>query len=156
MKMSDILIHEAVFLAEAAFKDKKDKSGFPYVGHLYRVAARVEELGGRPEVVAAAMLHDLLEDTTGYEEALTMFGGEVKILVEIVSRYQEETYADYITRIIMSKNRDAILIKLADMEDNTDPARLPLQSDGTEGVQNPRYAKWYPVIEAAFYGIQVQ
>ena len=38
-------------------------TGEPYVEHPERVAARIAALGFSPEVIAAAFLHDVVEDT---------------------------------------------------------------------------------------------
>lgn len=137
MRLSNALVYKAVFLAERAFKGKLDKGGFPYIGHLYRVASRVEELGGGPEEVAAAMLHDLLEDTKGFEAEFAEFPYEVRRQVESVTRRPGESYALFMTRVL-DGDVHTIRLKLADMKDNMDPAR------NTEGVPNSRYAKWFP------------
>lgn len=149
MKLSNALIHKAVFLAEEAFKDRKDKNGFPYIGHLYRVASRVEELGGGPAAIAAAMLHDFIEDIPAglpidWHPEFNSFPDSVKSLVKIVSRRKDETYKQFIMRIIESENDEALMIKLADMRDNMDPARYH------EEAPNSRYEKWYPVLLEAY------
>src|SRR4029079_5058851 len=58
----------------------------PYIGHPRDVAAAVVEFGGGQEVVAAAWLHDVVEDT-GYplEEVRARLGPRVAQLVEAVT-----------------------------------------------------------------------
>jgi (p)ppGpp synthase/HD superfamily hydrolase len=61
-------------------------TGEPYVEHTERVAAMVAELGFPDTVVAAAYLHDVLEDTdTTFGDLVTEFGPEVAALVAEVT-----------------------------------------------------------------------
>jgi|ERR1035437_3265371 GTP pyrophosphokinase len=134
-------LHKAVWLAERLFKDVKDKSGFPYVGHLYRVAARVAVHG--TTMMIAAMLHDAIEDTDlKLADIWADFGSEVALLVFTVSRQPDETYAEFIHRIADTKNVNAIRLKLADLADNTDPARPKIISGDryTEAISELRNA----------------
>ena len=58
------------------------KDGSPYVSHLLQVAGLVLEHGGSMEQAAAALLHDVVEDTTAtFEEVRTRFGAVVERIV---------------------------------------------------------------------------
>ena len=61
-------------------------TGEPYEEHLRRVAAIVEEHAGDPEMIAAAWLHDVVEDTPAtIEEVERAFGPGVRGLVEALT-----------------------------------------------------------------------
>ncbi len=94
----------------------------PYVNHPLRVA---EALAARPGgatygLYAAAVLHDVLEDTTVTAADLVAAGipEDVVRVVVIVTRIEGETYWDYIDRVLDSGNADAIALKVADTTDN--------------------------------------
>lgn len=120
--MTPAYVAKARALAALAHASHVDKAGAPYFGHVSRVAAS-PRLGGDPELVAAAYLHDAIEDTalTPPELAAAGIPPEVVAIVETVTRRAAETYAAFIARI--AKCPRARLVKLADLDDNTDPAR---------------------------------
>ena len=69
--------------AHAAVGQKRKYSGDDYIIHPQRVAAIVEKHGGTDEMIAAAWLHDTVEDTDVTPELITeMFGDEVASIVE--------------------------------------------------------------------------
>jgi (p)ppGpp synthase/HD superfamily hydrolase len=99
--MSNIMNHPLVVHADAcaadAHKDQKRKyDGQPYIVHPRRVASRVAKHGGTAAMVAAALLHDTIEDTwVTYEYLLEEFGPEVADLVqELSDRYTHEDFPD--------------------------------------------------------------
>jgi (p)ppGpp synthase/HD superfamily hydrolase len=69
--------------AHAAVGQKRKYSGDDYIIHPGRVAAIVEKHGGTDEMIAAAWLHDTVEDTDVTPELITeMFGDDVAAIVE--------------------------------------------------------------------------
>jgi (p)ppGpp synthase/HD superfamily hydrolase len=61
---------------------RNGSGGMPYVEHPISVAALLDEQGQRDEVLAAALLHDVVEDSdTTIEELRELFGGEVAGMV---------------------------------------------------------------------------
>ena len=69
--------------AHAAIGQKRKYSGDDYIVHPQRVAAIVEKHGGTDEMVAAAWLHDTVEDTDVTPDLITkMFGVDVAGIVE--------------------------------------------------------------------------
>lgn len=63
----------------------------------------------------AALLHDVLEDTTWTETQLReIFGDEVVDIVVLLTKDKTLTYRQNIEKIIHSGNTDAITVKLAD------------------------------------------
>lgn len=69
--------------AHAAIGQKRKYSGDDYIVHPQRVAAIVEKHGGTDEMIAAAWLHDTVEDTDVTPDLITkMFGDNVADIVE--------------------------------------------------------------------------
>jgi (p)ppGpp synthase/HD superfamily hydrolase len=82
------LIAAALAFALEAHGDQVRKgTAIPYVSHLVQVAGLVLEYGGDAEQVAAALLHDTIEDCAGVDAAglRARFGGEVARIVESCS-----------------------------------------------------------------------
>lgn len=104
-----------------------DKAGAPYVDHLIRVQRHLLRLfpDATPEERHAAWLHDVLEDTAVTGRDLLAFGypSEVVALISALSRPDIGTYAEWIETLATGP-RSAIRIKIADLTDNSDPARL--------------------------------
>lgn len=118
------LAEEALAYARSLHAGQVDKAGAPYSGHLERVAAAVRAAGGDPVAVAAAALHDAVEDGhIDLAELRERFGSEVAEEVDALSRRAGETYRAFIERL--APRPRARLCKLADLRDNSDLARLP-------------------------------
>ncbi len=102
------------------------KSGEPYVHHLIEVAYIVATLQGGPVTIAAALLHDVVEDTdTTIDDIKNMFGEETARIVDSLTkiqrlklskRTQEEFEAEDHRKIFLGMAKDVrvIIIKLAD------------------------------------------
>lgn len=106
------LIAKAQAHAELAHASQTDKRGRPYMRHVLEVAAAVHHHG--PHAIAVALLHDVLEDTTHTD--LTDYPPEVREAVEVITRQDTETYAQYIDRV--AKHPLARAVKLADLRLN--------------------------------------
>ena len=93
----------------------------------------------------AALLHDLLEDTPHTAEDLRALGYDEAVIrrVETVTRRESErlTYQDKIGKIAGTGDIGAILIKLADNEDNADPQRVRALPDSRALVRRYEEAK---------------
>lgn len=123
--------------AAAAHGDQKRKyTGEPYVYHTISVSRIVKEQGGDLNMQAAALLHDVLEDTKVSHQELRVFLHSVDqesaddvlaLVVELTDVYTSESFphlnrkarkeleAERLGRCSARAKR----IKLADMEDNT-------------------------------------
>lgn len=103
-----------------------DKSGIDYITHPERVAAGVAQRGGNTEAIAAAWLHDVLEDcdVSAAELALAGIPATVIEAVQAVTKIDGESLQDYCARI--AANPTALAVKRADLADNTDAARTAL------------------------------
>ncbi len=118
------LIAEAYGMAHAAHKGQVRKSGEPFVYHPLATADVLAELHLDSTTIAAALLHDVLEDTNVRKEELAArFGGEVADIVDGVTKLKrlpsgnlEDTQAESLRKMIVAMSRDVrvIIIKLAD------------------------------------------
>jgi len=81
------LVMRAYQVAEQAHQEQKRLSGEPYINHCIAVASILADLNVPPEVVAAGLLHDTVEDTTvTLADIRREFGDTVKILVDGVTK----------------------------------------------------------------------
>lgn len=133
---------KAFELVEELFKDVVDKGGNAYINHLTKVASKVK--GDKEKTVA--LLHDVIEDTSVTKDDLIGMGFSQDVVdaVVILSRKDNETYAEFINRIADSKNSSAIKVKVADLEDNMELNRIakPTSEDikRVEKRYKPAYA----------------
>jgi (p)ppGpp synthase/HD superfamily hydrolase len=69
--------------AHAAVGQRRKYTNEPYIVHPIRVATTVAKFGGTDEMIAAAYLHDVVEDTgVSIEDILDMFGSVVAVIVD--------------------------------------------------------------------------
>lgn len=116
------LIQRAYSVAERAHEGQRRKSGDPYITHPVAVATILAELGMSGSTLAAALLHDTVEDTPYTLEALTAdFGPEVAMLVDGVTKLDKVTFGDAAQSetvrkmvVAMAKDIRVLVIKLAD------------------------------------------
>ena len=81
------LVMRAYQTAEEAHREQKRHSGEPYINHCIAVASILADLKVPPEVVAAGLLHDTVEDTSvTLADIRRDFGDTVKILVDGVTK----------------------------------------------------------------------
>src|SRR5215216_5298580 len=81
------LVQRAYRVAEEAHREQKRHSGEPYINHCLAVASILADLRVPPEVVAAGLLHDTVEDTTvTLNDIRRDFGGTIATLVDGVTK----------------------------------------------------------------------
>ncbi|WP_273367186.1 RelA/SpoT family protein [Alicyclobacillus herbarius] len=118
------IVRRAYALAETAHSGQFRKSGDPYITHPLAVADILADLRLDTTTLAAALLHDVVEDTsvTG-EDIVRQFGPEVAALVDGVTKLKrikfdsrEEHQAENLRKMFMAMAKDirVLLIKLAD------------------------------------------
>ena len=122
------LIRRAYLFAREAHADQTRASGEPYISHSVAVAMILAELRLDAVTIAAALLHDVPEDTTHtIEEIRSKFGSEVAGLVDGVTKLgriewksREERQAENLRKMFLAMANDIriILIKLADRVHN--------------------------------------
>lgn len=118
------LLDRAFERANQAHQGQKRLSGEPYIVHPLEVALILSEMRMDPITVAAALLHDVLEDTEITKKELEKeFGEEITFLVESVSKISKIEAKTHIQRqaetirkmlLAMAKDLRVIIIKLAD------------------------------------------
>lgn len=123
-KQHDELVRTAYAVAYEAHLPQKRDSGEPYIDHPVEVARILIELQLDSASVAAALLHDVLEDTRVTREQLqACFGEEVTYLVDGVTKLtrledqsKEEAQAGSYRKmfIAMADDPRVVLVKLAD------------------------------------------
>ena len=122
-KESELGVVERAFeAAEKAHRGQLRKSGDPYITHPVAVAEILVDFGLDPATIAAALLHDTVEDTAYSPEKLREdFGDEVATLVEGVTKLDRLTYgptaeAETVRKMVVAMAKDirVLVIKLAD------------------------------------------
>ena len=118
------MIERAWLVAKEAHADQKRSSGEPYINHPLNVAAILAEMQLDDKTIAAALLHDVVEDTIfTFDEMEDMFGSEIALLVDGVTKIgkiyfqtKEQQQIEAYRKLIIATAKDlrVILIKLAD------------------------------------------
>ena len=116
------IIERAFQTAEAYHATQLRKSGEPYITHPLAVAQILADLGIGATTIAAALLHDTVEDTGYSLEALRSdFGDEVAMLVDGVTKldklkFGDNTQAETVRKMVVAMSKDirVLVIKLAD------------------------------------------
>ena len=118
------MIDRAYALAAKAHGDQRRRSGEPYICHPLSVAQILVELGMDSESIAAALMHDVAEDTSvGITEIRQKFGDEVALLVDGVTKLTqikfsnvEDRQAENLRKMLLAMSQDVrvMIIKLCD------------------------------------------
>ncbi|WP_404289438.1 HD domain-containing protein [Glutamicibacter arilaitensis] len=127
-------------IARRAHEGQFDKAGVDYITHPARVAASVGEHGGSDETVAAAWLHDVLEDCEVTPSDLLSAGIPQSVIdaVDSVTKRNGERIEDYCVRV--RANPIGLMVKYADLADNTSPERTALLDDTVRTRLAEKYA----------------
>ncbi|MDH5483980.1 MAG: bifunctional (p)ppGpp synthetase/guanosine-3',5'-bis(diphosphate) 3'-pyrophosphohydrolase [Gammaproteobacteria bacterium] len=117
-------VYQAYLFGAQAHDGQYRQTGEPYIYHPISVARILAEMHMDSKSIAAAILHDVIEDTVATKEQVAeKFGDEVSELVDGVSKLTEfkfknkkEQQAVNIQKVLMAMARDirVIMIKLAD------------------------------------------
>lgn len=114
-----------------AHEGQKDKEGQPYWTHLAQVWQNTIDLGGDVPTQAAAILHDVVEDTAFTLKDMEGFVPEKTVkIIEAMTKRPSEHNPTYIGRVIAG-GRGSRIVKLADLRHNTDPERLAQLPENT-------------------------
>jgi guanosine-3',5'-bis(diphosphate) 3'-pyrophosphohydrolase len=164
-------IASAVQFATAYHGDQRRKTGVPYLEHLLEAVQILVEGAGvsSPDVLVAAVLHDVVEDTPAtLADVRAAFGPRVAELVGWVtipaSEHGEDSSAarEAYLRRLRDAPRDAVLVKLADRMSNVQTLRnLPPDRQRAYYAQTvtyivplaagePWFADWYAAWQAEF------
>lgn len=127
--MSDVIRRAIIFAhaAHAAIDQRRKYTQEPYINHPARVAMLVASVTNDRNMIAAAWLHDVVEDTkiplTLIEQS---FGRDIAELVAELTDVATKEDGNRATRVTLNRQHTALAsaraqtIKLADLIDNTD------------------------------------
>lgn len=112
-------VESAFELALKAHKGQVDKAGKAYIMHPVRVASNFKE----DNLIIVSLLHDVVEDTDiQLVQIESLFGKEIALAVDGLTRRENESYDDFISRC--SGNELSRCVKIEDLKDNMDLTRL--------------------------------
>ncbi|MGJ7516986.1 HD domain-containing protein [Pseudomonas baetica] len=134
--MTQTLEH-AIAIAAGAHEGQVDKGGAPYILHALRVMLKVTTQEER----IVAVLHDVVEDCDISLDELREEGFSETVLtaIESLTKRPAEAYEAFIERV--SQNPIGRVVKLADLEENSDLSRIAQPSwDDLERVEKYRRA----------------
>ena len=129
---------KALKLCFEAHRDQLDKSGMPYVFHPFHVAEQMPD----EDTTVAALLHDVLEDTSYTLRDLRAMGfcEDVLDALALLNHDKSVPYMEYVAGL--RGNDIARTVKLADLRHNSDPTRL----DAIDEAAEKRMAKYRAAI----------
>ena len=115
------LTKTAMRIAYDAHYGQVDRGKTPYIFHPMHVAETMKD----EDSTVVAILHDILEDTPVSAELLRRKGIPERLIeaVEILTRRENEPYAEYLNRLLASGNELALRVKYADVLHNQDETR---------------------------------
>ncbi|MFM5905812.1 MAG: RelA/SpoT family protein [Micrococcales bacterium] len=116
------VIERAFVVAEEAHRGQLRKSGEPYITHPLAVTKILADLGIGVASLAAALLHDTVEDTPYTLDMLKRdFGNEIAMLVDGVTKldkvkFGDNAQAETVRKMVVAMSKDirVLVIKLAD------------------------------------------
>jgi hypothetical protein len=135
------VVKKAREFAAKVHKGQTDKNKDPYFNHLTAVAQGVRLLGGSLDEIAAAYLHDSVEDCKDVTFASLLAEGfppEVVRIVWAVTKNSQEEQGKYLQRIVAT-GKGACRVKAADLLHNLRADRLAQQSEYTQERLKKKY-----------------
>ena len=116
------MLGNAIAIAATFHNGQFDKAGMPYILHPLKVMHYLKS--DDPELMAIAVLHDIVEDTPVSYAELRAHGMTERVIdgVRLLTKQRGQTHEEYLAGIKTSV--DAIRVKLADLRHNTDIRRL--------------------------------
>ena len=138
------LVLRAYRVAHRAHEGQTRKSGDPYITHPVAVATILAEIGMTPTTLAAALLHDTVEDTDySLDQLREDFGSEIAVMVDGVTKLDKIEYgaaaqSETVRKMIVAMSRDirVLVIKLADRLHNARTWKyVPAASSGRKAKE---------------------
>lgn len=143
-KASAAVLETCMMLCIEAHYGQRDRNGLPYCLHPIRVSNSVPTIRAK----SLALIHDAVEDGPSgiLEKMQKLLPYDLIQSVLILSRVEGETYANYIERVATQGGVDELLVKLADLKDNSDISRM---DDNARKMSIERYHPAYDrIVEA--------
>lgn len=142
----------AIEIAREAHEGQVDKAGAPYINHPLAVADILFErgYGEDTDLLIAAVLHDVVEDTDETLKTLRKKGASGRVIKILTALTHEKGVSniDYWTAI--SLMHDAVQVKDADMTHNSDPERLAALDPETRERVEAKYTKGKEIIHTYY------
>lgn len=137
---------KALKLCFEVHKSQVDKSGVPYVFHPVHLAEQMEN----EEAIIVALLHDVIEDSDYTLKDITQMGFSEKITeaLSLLTHKHSEPYMEYIAKL--KDNSIARVVKLADLEHNSDLSQLDVIDDRAL-KQNKKYQTAIRLLQESTY-----
>lgn len=151
-------VPDALAFARFAYFGLEDKAGMDYLAHPVRVMETVKRRGGVPYMLVAALLHDVLEDTVITRQMLLDLGfhEDAVEVIELLTRGKHtgscdvellcDGCLDYYVKI--RNHPGAKIVKLADIDDNSDESRLQYLPPAKADRLRRKYAHGREILEA--------
>lgn len=116
------MLGTAIALASRVHEKQTDKGGKPYILHPLRLMMRLRT--SDEELMSIAVLHDVIEDSDVTLNDLRELGFSERVVaaLDLLTHRKGDSYDDYVRKI--ATNRDATLVKIEDLRDNSDITRL--------------------------------
>lgn len=154
-----MLSHTRVFsFASSAHAGQADKAGLPYIFHPLAVAALINNIPSflllseeiQSDLVDAALLHDVVEDTEETLESIkTLEVSELVLnMVEVLTHIEGEERGEYIRRV--AAHPYARIVKLADLAHNASSSRLDKLDEAAKSKLRKKYSIDIPIICEGF------
>jgi len=123
-----------------AHRGQVDKSGKPYYLHPLAVMELLDTKDDDLKIIALG--HDLIEDTMVTEKKLRSLGFSERVIRGIVAltKVDGESYEEYKDKV--KANKDAVIVKMADLHHNMDLSRLVSVTEIDKHRQE-RYKEFY-------------
>lgn len=142
------LMRKALNLAKERHAGQYREGGDPFITHPISVCnfvCKIADTYGLGKLIEEAqivgLLHDIIEDTpTTYEELRQDFPEIIIVAVEAMTRIDEESYGDYIERVM--QNPIACIVKIADIEHNISSLHTTNLSEHRKDRRRDKY-KYY-------------
>ena len=139
------IVEKAKKFARRYHDGQQDRYRNPYFEHLERVAQRVRDMeydfvDNTSDIelyIAAAYLHDVIEDTDATPADLNEFGPEVSTGVNLLTRMKGMKYANYIDQIVFPSKYIDIYPQTDDVIKGEKIARLVKLADILDHLQGP-------------------
>lgn len=136
----DKMLAAAIAMSARAHCGQKRKDGTPYIYHPMKVAEMIKDQGYGLKYQAAAVLHDVIEDTDVTEEDLSAFGADVQSAVVALTRVKGTDEADYVRNVL--DNPIAAVVKNADKIQNLEEAME---------AKDKKFRRWYAKKAKKYY-----
>lgn len=119
---NNVALQQALEYAVECHAGMFDRMGSPFVLHAIRVAQKQDSYDGQ----IVAVLHDTIEKGRATADSIAgRFGADIAEAVQLLTHDKSIPYMDYIRTL--AGNRLAAMVKLADIEDNSDVRRMVSQ-----------------------------